>query len=180
VSPLSKHLSPGRLCEVYRLTENVSGGTQAWLLGFEGYADLDTIESQIFGFRMRRLRWCSYGSSLSRHHKNEFNERIGVDPTTDPVVRQKVENAITNVNPGAMRIFTLVDTNTMAVTIFEAVKPPVAVLLCGAEGGIQRAVACSYEWTTGICYRETVLRMETTVLEKMSRVSRFRFGMNRG
>ena len=178
MSPFSKHPSHRRLCEVHQLTGNVSGGTQAWLFGFEGYADLETIESQIFGSRMHRLRWCPYGSSLSRHQKNEFNERIGVDPTTDPVIRQKVENAITNANPGAMRIFTLVDTNTLAVTMFEAVKPPVAVLLCGAEGGMQRAVACSYEWTTGTCYRETVLRMETPVLEKMSRVSRFRFGMN--
>lgn len=67
----------------------------------------------------------------------------------------------------------------MTVTMFEAVKPPVAVLLCGAEGGMQRAIACSYDWTTGTSYRETVLRMETPVLEKMSRVERFRFGMKR-
>jgi hypothetical protein len=129
---------------------------------------------------MRRLRWSLYGSSLSRHRKNEFNESVGVDPTTDPLVRQKVEHGLVNARPDSMHIFTLVDTNTMTVTMFEAVKPPVAVLLCGAEGGMQRAIACSYEWTTGTCYRETVLRMETPVLEKMSRVERFRFGMNRG
>jgi hypothetical protein len=128
---------------------------------------------------MRRLRWSLYGSSLSRHRAKEFNESIGLDPTTDPVVRQKVEDAVSDTRPDALRIFTLVDTNTMTVTMFEAVKPPVAVLLCGAEGGMQRAVACSYDWTTGTCYRETVLRMETPVLEKMSRVSRFRFGMIR-
>jgi len=102
-----------------------------------------------------------------------------VDPTTDSAVRQKVEEAITNTRPDGMRLFTLVDTNTMIVTMFEAVRPPVAVLLCGTEGGMQRAIACSYQWTTGTCYRETVLRMETTVLEKMSRVSRFRFGVKR-
>jgi len=166
--------------EIPRLTNLRLGGTQAWLFGFEGYADLETIESQIFGSQMRRLRWSTFGSSLSRHSKNKFDECIGVDPTTDPVVRQKVEEAITNPNPDAMRLFTLVDTNTMTVTMFEAVRPPVAVLLCGTEGGMQRAIACSYEWTTGTCYRETVLRMETTVLEKMSRVSRFRFGLKRG
>jgi hypothetical protein len=167
------------LSEIPGLTDLRLGGTQAWLFGFEGYADLETIESQIFGSRMRRLRWSAYGLSISRHRKNEFNECVGVDPTTDSVVRQKVEEAIINTRPDAMRLFTLVDTNTMIVTMFEAVRPPVAVLLCRTEGGMQRAIACSYQWTTGTCYPETVLRMETTVLEKMSRVSRFRFGMKK-
>jgi hypothetical protein len=129
---------------------------------------------------MHRLRWSTYGSPLSRHRKNEFNECVGVDPTTDPTIRQKVEDSIANDRPGTMRVFTLVDTHTMTVTMFEAARPPVAVLLCGMEGGMQRAIACSYQWATGICYRETVLRMETTVLEKMSRVARFRLGVNRG
>ncbi|KAL5326555.1 hypothetical protein ACEPPN_004241 [Leptodophora sp. 'Broadleaf-Isolate-01'] len=184
---LTRLLYRGKLCKYSSaLSPNdmeltvYKGGSQAWLFGFEGYADLETIESQIFGSKMRRLRWSTYGSSLSRHSTNAFNESVGIDPTLDPVVRSKVETAINNDRPDAMRVFTLVDTNTMTVTLFEAVKPPVAVLLCGSEGGMQRALACSYEWTTGVCYRETVLRMETTVLEKMSRVSRFRFGMSRG
>lgn len=130
---------------------------------------------------MHRLRWSTYGSPLSRHHKNEFGECVGVDPyRTDPTVRQKVEDAIIDDRPGTMRIFTLIDTHTMTVTMFEAIRPPVAVLLCGTEGGMQRAITCSYQWSTGACFRETVLRMETTVLEKMSRVARFRLGVNRG
>ncbi len=51
--------------------------------------------------------------------------------------------------------------------------------ICAAEGGMQRAVACSYEWTSGVCYRETVLRMETPVIEKMERVGRVRVGLGR-
>ncbi|KAF8853895.1 hypothetical protein BDZ45DRAFT_748059 [Acephala macrosclerotiorum] len=154
-------------------------GTQCWLFGFEGYLDIETIESQIFGSRMHRLRWSEYGSSLSRYTKNKFDERMGVDPIIDDEVRQKVHDAITNTDPKAMRVFTLVDTNTMTVTLFEALRPPVAVLLCAEEGGMQRAIACSYDWTTGTCYRETVQRMETPVLEKMSRVSRVKVGMKR-
>ncbi|KAF4636674.1 hypothetical protein G7Y89_g1417 [Cudoniella acicularis] len=154
-------------------------GTQSWLFGFEGYLDIETIESQIFGSRMRRLRWSEHGSSLSRHETNEFDDCVGIDPTTYPDVRQKVEDAITNTDPTAPRIFTLVDTNMMTVTLFEASRPPVAVLLCAEEGGMQRALACSYNWTTGTCYRETVLRMETPSLEQMSRVSRVRLGMKR-
>jgi hypothetical protein len=80
---------------------------------------------------------------------------------------------------GALKIFTLVDTYTLTVMMFAAVRPPVAVLLCGSEGGMQRAVMCSYDWPTQTLYRETVLRMETPVLERMSRVNRFRFGLQR-
>jgi hypothetical protein len=78
-----------------------------------------------------------------------------------------------------MKVFTLVDTYTLTVTMFLAVRPPVAVLLCGHEGGMQRAVMCSYDWSTQTLYRETVLRMETPVLERMFRVNRFRFGLQR-
>jgi hypothetical protein len=126
---------------------------------------------------MRRLRWSTYEFSLSRHQRNDFDECVGVDPASDPKVSKKVEDAINE--PGALRVFTLVDTNTMTVTLFEARRPPVAVFICGEEGGMQRAIACSYQWTTGACFRETVLRMETPVLAKMARVSRIRFGMSR-
>ena len=63
--------------------------------------------------------------------------------------------------------------------MFEAERPPVVALLCGSEGGMQRAVMCSYDWTTQTLYRETVLRMETEVLDKRPRVGRVRFGLKR-
>jgi hypothetical protein len=44
---------------------------------------------------------------------------------------------------------------------------------------MQRAIMCSYDWPTQTLYRETVLRMETRVLEKMSRVGRVSFGLRR-
>jgi len=77
------------------------------------------------------------------------------------------------------QIFTLVDTCTMKVTLFKAARPPVMFMLCGSEGGMQRAMGCSYDWTTGTLYRETVLRMETPVIEKMDRLPRARFGFRR-
>jgi hypothetical protein len=154
-------------------------GTQAWLFGFEGYLDIDTIERKIFGFPYGRLQWTPFGSPLSRHGENMYGECEGRDPVmTDESVRRLVESAPSSAY-GAPKIFTLVDTNTMTVTMFEAVRPPVVALLCGSEGGMQRAVMCSYDWKSQTLYRETVLRVETRVLERMSRVGRVRFGLKR-
>jgi len=65
------------------------------------------------------------------------------------------------------------------VMMCQAVRPPVIALLCGSEGGMQRAVMCSYDWTSQTFYRETVLRMETRMLERMPRIGRVRFGLRR-
>jgi hypothetical protein len=153
-------------------------GSQPWFQGFEGYMDLATIESHIFGAYMGRLKWSTSGSSISRHEMNEFGECVGVDPMTREDVRAMVDRAKVG-GFGEMKVFTLVDTYTLTVTMFTAVRPPVAVLLCGHEGGMQRAVMCSYDWAAQTLYRETVLRMETPVLERMFRVHRFRFGLQR-
>lgn len=153
-------------------------GTQPWFFGFEGYMSLPTIERHIFGANISRLSWSTNGSPLSRHRANDLNECEGIDPITDPDTAARVQRAIHS-RMGEEKIFTLVDTHSMTVTMFAAVRPPVAVVLCGQEGGMQRALLCSYEHTTQTLYRETVLRMETPVLEVMSRLGRFRIGLNR-
>jgi hypothetical protein len=73
----------------------------------------------------------------------------------------------------------LIDTNIMTVTMFEAARPPIAFLLAGTEGGMQRAIGVSMDWTTNTLYRECVLRMDTRVLGAMMRVSRVRLGLQR-
>ncbi|KUJ09354.1 uncharacterized protein LY89DRAFT_701395 [Mollisia scopiformis] len=151
---------------------------QAWLFGFEGHLDIGTIESLIFGYNMGRLSWSPSGSPLSRHSTNKYNEWVGRDPTEDPDVERMVERART-AKLGEMRVFTIVDTFTMTVTLIEAVRPPVMVLLCASEGGMQRAVACSYEWRTGTLYKEAVMRMETQVIGRMERIGRVSFGFFR-
>ena len=153
-------------------------GAQPWFFGFEGYQDISTIEAHIFGADMGHLKWSTNGSPLSVHKPNRWGECVGEDPTTVPEVAERVKRAVT-AKMGEEKIFTLVDTNTLTVTLFAAVRPPVAVILCGEEGGMQRAMLCSYEWDSQTLYRESVMRMETPVLEKMSRVARFRFGMQR-
>ncbi|KAG4429806.1 hypothetical protein IFR05_014711 [Cadophora sp. M221] len=155
--------------------------TQPWLFGFEGYLPITEIEKRIFGFPQNRLTWAPYASTFSRHRPHESflkNECRGMDPTKDAAVRDLVDRGPT-AEYGEPRVFTLVDTNTMTVTLFAAERPPVVALLCGSEGGMQRAIMCSYDWPTQTLYRETVLRMETRVLEKMPRVGRVSFGLRR-
>jgi hypothetical protein len=73
----------------------------------------------------------------------------------------------------------LIDTHIMTVTLFEAARPPIAFLLAGSEGGMQRAIGVSLDWTTNTLYRECVLRMDTRTLDAMPRVSRVRMGLSR-
>ncbi|OCL00677.1 uncharacterized protein K441DRAFT_531540, partial [Cenococcum geophilum 1.58] len=152
--------------------------TQPWLFGFEGYMDIDTIERQIFGARLGRLKWSINASPLSQHRRNEHGDCIAVDPCTDPATKALVENA-KYAMPGEQRIFTLVDSGNMTVTLFQAARPPVAFIIAGAEGGMQRAIGCSYDWTTETMYRETVLRFPTTALDSMKRVSKVKMGFKR-
>ena len=152
--------------------------TQPWFFGFEGYLDISAIEQKIFGADMGHLTWSTNGSPLSVHEPNEYGECIGRDPTSNPETKAKVATSI-NGSMGQERIFTLVDTYTLTVTMFTAVRPPTAVVLCGEEGGMQRALLCSYDWSSQTWYRESVLRMETPVLEKFIRVGRLRLGLKR-
>ena len=91
--------------------------TQPWLFGFEGHMDIEEVEMRIFGFPSGRLSWTPYGSSLSRHHLNTkflAKECEGYDPF------EEMEGGSGKALPqerltedGKLKIFTLVDTNTM-------------------------------------------------------------------
>ncbi|KAF2028561.1 hypothetical protein EK21DRAFT_101734 [Setomelanomma holmii] len=153
-------------------------GQQCWFFGFEGYMDIDTIERVIFGGRAGRMKWTAAAAPLSRHYRNEHGECIPLDPTSDPAVAALVERAKT-AGPGDQRIFTLVDTGNMTATLFQAERPPVCFLMAGSEGGMKRIIGCSYDWTTGTFYRETVLRMQTQYEDCMSRIARVKIGFKR-
>ncbi|KAK5086066.1 hypothetical protein LTR24_007141 [Lithohypha guttulata] len=117
--------------------------SQPWLIGFEGHMDLREIERKIFGFPCERLSWAPYGSSLSRHRKNEENFIEDECEGTDPLLRDHQQDDPTEyprpVPTGeedgeSMRNFTIVDTFTMTVAMCSAARPPVIALLCGSEG----------------------------------------------
>ncbi|RAK75079.1 uncharacterized protein BO72DRAFT_383219 [Aspergillus fijiensis CBS 313.89] len=151
--------------------------SQPWLFGFEGYMEIGEIEKLVFGINLGRLKWSPYSSDLSLH-VSQNGECVGKDPTSRESTAQFVSAAQTS-RYGELKLFTLIDTNTLTVTLFRARRPPVAMLLCGSEGGMQRALLCSYDWKSQTLYRENVLRVDTLVLDKMSRVDRFRLGLSR-
>ncbi|KAK4173351.1 hypothetical protein QBC36DRAFT_58534 [Triangularia setosa] len=80
---------------------------------------------------------------------------------------------------GQMKVFTLVDTYNMTVTLFYAVRPPTILVLGGSEGGMKRAIACSFDITTGTLYRETVLRIPSQSADRMEGLGRLRLGLVR-
>lgn len=143
--------------------------TQAHFVGIQGRADLGMAERYLFGFNHGRLRWSTNGSILSRHRLKK-GECLPVPPD--------VSEDHAGSRPGET-LFTLIDTYSMTATCFYAERPPVAVMICGQEGGMQRAVLCSYDWRRQTFTRETVLRMKTLVLDRMFRVDRFRFALRR-
>jgi hypothetical protein len=178
-------------------------GTQSWFFGIEGYVDIGTLESSLFGINLGRLKWSTNGSMLSDHRiatgrrslpgeceplmPPDGANLVSAQPVRPPWYsfiqrrrQQEPEGAVRRIMPqhdGQERLFTLVDTCSMTVTLFRARRPPVAVIVCGSEGGMQRAVLCSYDWRTQTFCREIVLRMKTMVTEKMFRVDRFRFSL---
>lgn len=171
-------LSPILIRAVYR---GKVWGAQPWFFGVEGYMSLLDLELHIFGSYEGKLKWSSSGSPLS-HHTAEMEvgfERFckGRDPSQCDEVKKLIEKASSS--DDGNRVFTLIDTYTMTVTLFSATRPPGAILLCGEEGGMQRAVLCSYDWRTSTLYRETVLRMESTIQDKMQYMPRVRLGLRR-
>jgi hypothetical protein len=80
---------------------------------------------------------------------------------------------------GQMKVFTLVDTFNMTATLFYAVRPPTALIIGGSEGGMKRAIACSFDMSTSTFYRETVLRIPTPSAHQMEPIPRVRLGLRR-
>ena len=153
---------------------------QPWLFGVEGYMGIETLEENIFGNYRGRLRWSVASSIFSRHEeeKNHAGFCKGVDPRKDPETEGRIRKALNSRN-GEEKIFTLVDTVSMTATLFSAAKPPIAALVCGEEGGMQRALLCSYEWKTNNLYRETVIRMTTPVYDKMTLTNRVKLAIQK-
>jgi len=77
------------------------------------------------------------------------------------------------------QIFSLIDTVTMTVTVFRAAWPPQALIACGSEGGMERVLVCSYDWTSGVFFKEAVLKFPGRILDSMHRLPAIRLGFQR-
>jgi hypothetical protein len=131
-------------------------GAAPWLIGFEGTLPIREIERMTFGHTIGRF---SYAPSSSLWQCRDRKGRIGKGPAWIEESAPKPEL------PRGQRFFTLVDTGTMTVSVFAAERPPSVALIVGREGGMLRVALCHYERSTATLFKETVLRMETPMLD---------------
>jgi hypothetical protein len=131
-------------------------GAAPWLIGFEGTLPITEIEHMTFGDAIGRL---SYAPSSSLYQCKDDGERIGKGPAWIEESAPKPEL------PRGQRFFTLIDTGTLTVNVFAAERPPSVALIVGREGGMLRVALCHYERSTATLFKETVLRMETPMMD---------------
>jgi hypothetical protein len=130
-----------------------------WLVGIEGVLPIARIEEVTFGNAAGRL---SHAPSSSLLACKQARERLGEGLAW---IERPGSCAAPKLAPNH-RLFTLLDTGSMTVSVFTAERPPSAALICGEEGGMLRVVLCHYERSTATMHKETVIRMETPILDK--------------
>ena len=123
---------------------------QARFFGVEGKVDLNEVETGLFGASYNRLKWASNPGTAAHGDANSL-----------------------------LRTFTLIDTCTLTATVFRAVEAPAVVMVCGREGGLCRALLCSYDWESETFTRESTIRLSSLVLQRMQPMDRLRFAIVR-
>jgi hypothetical protein len=145
---------------------NGGSGLSCHLVGFEGTMTLREIEKAIYGNFTGRLSYAPSSTIFSQNIRHP-KFRMGVEPRDlygDPRgpehwEQQRKEHGI----PDTHRLFTIVDTGDMSVSVIAAERPPVVALICGREGGMVRALLCSWRFDKNCLYRECVVRMRSSL-----------------
>ncbi|KAI4257749.1 MAG: hypothetical protein LQ352_001524 [Teloschistes flavicans] len=168
-------LSLGAPAAVRRLYGGRVMQSAPWLVGFEGVMPAKDLEVLVFGNSDGRL---TYDPSSTPFCERDPDERIGVEPLWISSPGKYPRPAL----PQGHRLFTLVDTGSLTVSIFSARRPPSVALVCGREGGMLRAVLCHYERSDNCLYKETVVRMDSVTLNQAKGLSWVKVGLgdNRG
>jgi hypothetical protein len=144
---------------VRQLCNSGATGVSCHLVGFEGTMSLREIEKIIYGNFNHRLAYAPSSTIFSKNLRNK-KTREGIEPQ-DPMWWQTEAK---NLNiPKGHRLFTIVDTGDMTVSVIAAERPPVVALICGREGGMVRALLCSWRFEQNCLYRECVMRMRSSV-----------------
>ena len=118
------------------------------------------LEKLIFGNFGGML---TYEPSSTIFSERENEERIGKEPewvTSSGLPPERKRP------PKGHRLFTLVDTGSLTVSIFSARRPPSVALIAGKEQGMLRAVLCHYERSNNCLYKETVMRVRSSILNR--------------
>ncbi|KAI1338539.1 hypothetical protein F5Y15DRAFT_407562 [Xylariaceae sp. FL0016] len=130
------------------------------LVGFEGTMALNKLERVVFGNSQGRLRYEPSSTPIMARSRDGII-RIGTEPAW--VTEGRAPTPQEFPLPAGHRVFTLVDTGSLTVSIFSAERPPTVALLCGHEGGMLRAVLCSWQFENDCLYKEAVIRMSSSV-----------------
>ncbi|KAJ6036367.1 hypothetical protein N7540_000646 [Penicillium herquei] len=154
---------------VRQLCSGGSSGLSNHLVGFEGTMTLREIEKAIYGNWNGRLSYAPSSTIFSESLRHE-TIRMGVEPRDkygDPLGPEhwKQQKELLGI-PETHRLFTIVDTGDMSVSVIAAERPPVVALVCGREGGMLRALLCSWRFETNCLYRECVVRMRSSIEER--------------
>ncbi|KAJ6033977.1 hypothetical protein N7460_000109 [Penicillium canescens] len=147
---------------VRQLCNEGTKGTSSHLVGFEGTMSLHDLEKAMYGNYNHRLLYAA-SSTVFSGTMPKSNIRVGREPL-DPGHWKKEMKRLGF--PGSYRLFTIVDTGSMTVSVIAAERPPVVALICGREGGMLRVLLCSWRFERNCLYRECVVRMRSSLEEQ--------------
>lgn len=131
------------------------------LVGFEGTMPIEEAERLTFGNSAGRLTYAPSSTTFCKANRHPMERKGTASKWVDEPMH--VDNA-PKLPPGH-RLFTLVDMADMSVSIISAERPPTVALLCGREGGMVWAVLCSWRFETDCLFKETVIRVPSSVYE---------------
>ncbi|KAJ5211325.1 hypothetical protein N7491_011145 [Penicillium cf. griseofulvum] len=144
---------------VRKLCSDSVQGCSSQIVGFEGTMPLHDLEKIIYGNFNTRLSYTA-SSTVFSERLREANLRLSKEPDD----RNHWENEFKRLRlPNTHRLFTLVDTGNMTVSVISAERPPVVALICGREGGMLRVLLCSWRFEKNCLYREGVIRMRSSI-----------------
>jgi hypothetical protein len=133
-------------------------GVSCHLVGFEGTMPLGEIEKAICGFDNNRFSYAASSTIFSKNLRHD-KVRAGRVPGEGGWAAEAERLGV----PPGHRLFTIVDTGNWTVSVIAAERPPVVALICGREGGMLRALLCSWRFENNCLYRECVVRMRSSL-----------------
>lgn len=147
---------------VRQLCNGGSRGSSSHLIGFEGTMSIHDLEKTIYGNFNNRLSYAASSTVFSRNMRDS-KIRMGREPDDPNYWKNEMKRLHF---PDTHRLFTIVDTGDMTVSVIAAERPPVVALICGREGGMLRVLLCSWRFEKNCLYRESVVRMRSSLEEQ--------------